>query len=84
MFTDIRADGAKGSQTYLVALNSTTPVTICPAPPSGTTRYVETINIYNKDTASVTVQVNIDDGGTDFILLKKTLATLETLTYEDG
>jgi hypothetical protein len=82
-FTDIRADGARGMQTYLVALNSTTPVTICPAPNSGITRIVDTINVYNKDTASITVQINYDESGTDYILCKRTLATLETLTYED-
>lgn len=83
-FTDRRADGTGGGQqTYLSALNSTTPVTICPAPGVGITRIVETINIYNKDTASVTVSVNYDDNGTDYIICKRTLATLETLTYED-
>ena len=82
-FSDIRSDGARGFQTYIIALNSTTPVTICPAPPVGYTRFVETINVYNKDTASITVQINYDDSGTDFILFKRTLATLETLTYED-
>lgn len=84
---------AQRGTTYQVPLNSTTDVTIASPPgasPAGTTgqsgyvRMIDYVGIYNEDTASVTVTVKIDDAGTERILIKATLATLESLYYEDG
>lgn len=63
------------------ALNSTTDVTILAAPPrQGYVHEVREVSIYNKDTAAVTVTVKTDDG-TERIIIKATLATLESLCY---
>lgn len=67
---------------YRVALNSGTDVTILAAPVQNPVREPFRISIYNKDTASVTVIVKTDDGTTERIITKVTLATLETLNFE--
>jgi len=65
--------------------NDTTDVDICAAPlKAGTIRNIDYISIYNKDSASVQVTVKIDDSGTETILIRRTLTTLQTLFYEDG
>lgn len=67
---------------YRTASNSTTDVTILAAPVQNPIREVLRASIYNKDTASVTVIVKTDDGTTERIITKVTLATLETLNFE--
>lgn len=68
--------------TKLTNTNSTTPVTICAAPTTnGTIRNIDHISIYNRDTASVTVTVQIDESTTDSILVSKALAAGETLEW---
>jgi hypothetical protein len=66
------------------ALNSTTDVTILTAPTNNPRREIQRISIYNKDTASVTVTVKTDDGTTERIIIKKTVATLDSLCWERG
>lgn len=62
--------------------NNTTPVSVIAAPASGHTRVVKEVSVYNKDTvaADVTIQVNV--GGTRFIVEKATLAAGSTLLYQ--
>jgi hypothetical protein len=68
--------------TYRTALNSTTDVTILAAPTTqGEIREILTLQIYNKDTANVTVTVKTDDGTTERIMLKKLLLVGETLEW---
>lgn len=78
----------EGKQTrpapFRVSLNSTTDVTILASPTGNAVRKTESISIYNKDTASVTVTVKTDDGSTEKIVVKQTLATLETLCWDLG
>ena len=65
--------------------NSTTDVDICNALGTGKEgfiRNIDTLTVYNRDTAAATVTVKKDDGGTETILVKATLATLETLAYD--
>jgi len=70
--------------TFRAALNSTTDVTILAAPgQQGWVLEPISIAIYNKDTASVTVIVKTDDG-TERILVRQTLATLESLCWDKG
>jgi len=63
-------------------LNGTTPVTVVSAPAAGVVRTVQTIFIYNADTAAVTVTVIYDNGGADRIMLKATLQVGETLRLD--
>ena len=71
--------------TAVSASNSTTDATILAAPPEiNVIRNVKTITVYNKDTASATPTIKIDDSGTETILVKQVLLTTETLHYEDG
>lgn len=67
-----------------VNTNSTTDVNLVPAPGSNTQRVVDTIIIFNQDTASTTVTLKLDANGTEFILITVTLAPNERLEYVDG
>lgn len=64
--------------------NQTTDVDICAAPQQNFIRNIESISIYNADTATATITVKIDDGGAETIKIKIALATLETAVYEDS
>lgn len=65
-------------------LNNTTDVDIVDAPAlQGIIRNIHTIFIHNKDTATVTVTVKLDDSGTETIYVKQALRTGESLVYED-
>lgn len=66
------------------ALNSNTDVNILTAPGiNGHVREPIRISIYNKDTASVLLIVKTDDG-TERIIIRQTLLTLESLHWEKG
>lgn len=73
----------RGASKY-TDLNNSTDVDICAAPMmTATVRNVETIIIYNADTAAVVLTVKMDDATAESILVKKSLAAGETLIYED-
>lgn len=84
-FSDQSATGYSGGS-KLTLLNSTTDVDIANSPAASTIRDVDCLQIYNRDSASVTVSIKIDVGGTDSIIITVTLATSETLeyTHSDG
>jgi len=86
VFINYNVDGVPSKPaTVRSALSSSTDVTILAAPSvDGHVREPQFISIYNKDTASVTVTVKTDDGTTERILHRATLATLEALQYEKG
>lgn len=68
---------------FRVALNDANDVTILAAPQlPNIARECLRISIYNRDTASATVTVKTDDATTERILIRTTLATLETLNFE--
>jgi hypothetical protein len=69
--------------TFRGASNNGTDVTLLAAPQQGFIADVLGVSIYNKDTVAVTVTVKTTDG-TDRIIHKATLATLESLHYEKG
>jgi hypothetical protein len=70
---------------FPVNLNHITDVDVVTAPGGvGTVRNVETISIFNTNVITQTVTVKIDDGGTEYIIIRVALATLESLHYEDG
>lgn len=67
---------------FQVALNSTTDVDILAAPTiQGYVNKVTRLSVYNKDTVNATVIIKTDDSGTEKIIQRVTLATLETLHF---
>lgn len=62
-------------------LAGTAETDICAAPGQGTIRHIEYINIYNADTANVTVTVAVDDNATNRILRKAALSPAQTLFW---
>jgi hypothetical protein len=66
--------------TFRGALNSTTDVTLLASPQQGFIAEVRGASIYNKDTVAATVIVKTTDG-TDRIILRQTLQTLESLVW---
>lgn len=86
-FYDIPRGSKTDSSEYLrstqfTVLAGTTETDICAAPlAQGTVRNIEYINIYNADTASVTVTVCVDDNGTNQIQVVMTLATTESAVW---
>lgn len=64
------------------ALNGTTAVDIVAAPGASTRRLVRNINIYNADTAAVTVTVRYNANGSLYIICKITLQVGDTLVLD--
>ena len=82
-FITINKDGIswKG-QTTLNLTSSTTAVTICAAPAeAGFVKEIDYISVYNADTVSATVTINIDESATDYLQVKQALRTTESLIY---
>ena len=71
---------------YNVAANGATDVALLAAPGGqNQRREVLRLAVYNKDTVNATVTIKTDvaaGGGTEYIILKQTLTTLQTLVYE--
>lgn len=61
--------------------NDTTDVTMVSAPASGN-RLIKFVNIYNADSSAHDVTVKIDDGANERILIKKSLPSGYSLTYD--
>lgn len=62
-------------------LNGTTAVEVVAAPAASTQRQIKEITIYNADTVSHDITVQLDDTATDRILVKHTVAVGESLHY---
>lgn len=77
-------DAREGFSREIAVTAGTADVTIAAKPRSGTTKVVEAIHIHNRDDASVTMTIQIDDGTANRTIWKATLATLESVTYETG
>lgn len=82
-YSDATSASFTGAQTVINA-NSTTPVDIVASPSAGVVRTIDSVNIYNADTVSVTVTVRYNDNGTIYPLVRVTLLTGETLGYTHG
>lgn len=65
-------------------LNSTTDVDIVAAPAASTQRVIDLINIYNRDSAAVTLTVKLDVSATETILWKGSLGIGESVIYSEG
>lgn len=63
------------------SLNGAADVTVLAAPAASTQRQVKYVAIYNADSASVTVTVQLDDGGTERPLVRATLTAGQTLEW---
>lgn len=63
--------------------NGTNAVTIIPQPKAGDKHIVKSITFHNADSVSQTVIIRVNDGSSTYTIYKATLATLETLVYED-
>lgn len=64
--------------------NDTTDVNIVPAPAASTQRVIDSVSVWNRDTADAEVTVKIDVSGTERIFGKWVLATGERLEYGGG
>ena len=64
--------------------NSTTTVVGVAAPAASTQRVIDSVSVYNADTAPATVTIKIDDNATEFILTKVALAVGERLEFAEG
>lgn len=62
--------------------NNTTDVNVVQAPGASTQRILETLSVYNADTATAVVTLKLDKNSTESIIGKWTLATGERLVYE--
>jgi len=63
--------------------NNTTAVTAVAAPASGHTRTVKSLSVYNKDTVSAVVTVQINNNGTLRIITHTTMAAGDTLVIDE-
>jgi hypothetical protein len=79
-------DGKQGTpSTHRTVMNSTTDVTILPAPKTqNVVNEPVSLALYNKDVATVVATVKSDNGTTEIILRKATLAPSATLVWEKG
>lgn len=77
--TTLYTPGSNDTQT-----NGATAVTIVAAPGASTQRHVESISVYNADTAAATVTIQLNNNSTLRIITKVTLQAGEQLFYEDG
>ena len=79
-FSDATQSTYTGATT-VINTNSTTAVDITAAPASGIIRTIDSVNVYNADTVSITVTVRYNDNGTTYPIVKTTLLTGESLFY---
>jgi len=64
--------------------NGTTAVDICFSPSGNTRRWINQIQVYNRDTAAKAVQIVLIDGANSFQLQDVTLQVDDVLTYNDS
>lgn len=64
--------------------NGSTSIDAVAAPAASTFRVIDHVSIYNADTAAAVVTVRIDDNGTEYTLVKVTLAVGERLEFAEG
>lgn len=72
------------SGSHLSRTNSTTAVTICPAPSNLTVREVEAIFLKNNNASAVTATINYNVNGSDYKLVAIEVEPSETLFYTSG
>ena len=85
-FSSWRDEGRTGIRKGKTAVNTNnaTDVNVVPTPAESIQREVTFLSFYNADSGSVTLTVKHDDGTTERILWKGTLATAEFLSWTQG
>lgn len=68
----------------VISTNNTTPVNVVASPAASTQRVVDYLSIYNSDTNSAGVTVNLNANGVLYPLFKTTLAVGEKLEFVEG
>ncbi len=68
----------------VINTNNTTDVDAVAGPAASTQRVVDFVSVYNADTAAAIVTVKFDANGTEYPIVKVTLAAGETLEYVEG
>jgi hypothetical protein len=72
------------ADSFAVLTNNTTDVDLVAAPAASTRRLVDTLNVYNNDTATINLTIKRDNSGTEFIYWKGDLGPGERVEYENG
>lgn len=64
--------------------NGVNAIDLISSPPSSTQRVIDYISVYNSDLTTATVRIQLDIGGTSYILIESTLFAGEKLEYQEG
>jgi hypothetical protein len=64
--------------------NGTTALDICFSPTGNVRRWINQVQVYNRDTAAKAVQINLIDGANSYQLQDVTLQVDDVLTYNDS
>lgn len=64
--------------------NNTTAVDLAPSPSSSTQRVIDFLSIYNSDTTSSTVTVQMDISSTTYVLCTFAISSGEKIEYQEG
>ena len=83
-YVNVTREGASHSNSANGTSNSGTAVTILGAPAAGEKRVVQSLSIFNADTASATVTVRLNDNATMRNIVVVTLATGDHLIYTNA
>lgn len=68
----------------LSTTNNSTDVTIVASPAASTSRVVDLINVFNKDTATQEITIKFNDNGTDYILYRNFIDPGQTISFIEG
>ena len=82
-YTDTTTTSVTPGRNALVT-NNTTPVDLVTSPASSTQRLVSYLSVYNSDTVSSTVTINLYTTSTTYKLITMTLSSGERIEYQQG
>jgi hypothetical protein len=82
-YVDTSEDYFPDFSTYPINTNGITVVDILGSPVAGVKRKVNYISVVNKDTATKTVQIYLDNSATDYLLQSCELAVGDSIVYTD-
>ncbi len=82
-YTDTTTTSVTPGRNALVT-NNTTDVDLVPSPASSTQRLVSYLSVYNSDTVSSTVTINLYTTSTTYKLITMTLSSGERIEYQQG